>query len=206
MGTPLMQVFSPAEYAGHEQAWTPGLDARGILHFGGLGTVTSFDGFGFHQHPVNATTYIRGLALGLDGRLYVGGVDELGYLEQSPLGQRSFVSLLDKLPPARSHRTGRLHGRHLDRHQQRAGANLDRRGDHGHSDRSGDRFRLCHRCPASPRTALRCHHCRRGPLAAGRRKNSHQCRAQSPYGPTADCEEGDTALEPFTKAIIRLTA
>ncbi len=73
-------------------------DSRGIIHVGSFRYVLSHDGVNWQRIPIAQTTFVRALTLAPDGRIYVGGTDELGYLDESQLGQKTFVSLREKLP------------------------------------------------------------------------------------------------------------
>lgn len=97
-GRPLMRHFAARDYGAHHQMWVGVEDALGLPHFGNRGCVLEFDGVEWQRIEVPGTTFVRGLALGSDGKIYVGAVDELGYIEADPLGGKRFVSLRDRLP------------------------------------------------------------------------------------------------------------
>jgi len=77
-------------------------DARGILYFGATGGIAQFDGSSWRLIDTEAQT-VRSLAQDASGRIYVGGVANLGYLTVNAVGELAFVSLRDQLPP--DHRT-----------------------------------------------------------------------------------------------------
>ncbi len=97
-GRPLLRHFAARDYGAHHQIWVGVEDALGLPHFGNRGCVLEFDGVEWLRIEVPGTTFVRGLALGPDGKIYVGAVDELGYIEADPLGGKRFVSLRDRLP------------------------------------------------------------------------------------------------------------
>lgn len=97
-GRPLWRHFAARDYGAHHQMWVGVEDALGLPHFGNRGCVLEFDGVEWLRIEVPGTTFVRGLALGPDGKIYVGAVDELGYIEADPLGGKRFVSLRDRLP------------------------------------------------------------------------------------------------------------
>ncbi len=99
LGRPFLQNFALREYHAHNQNWATAQDAQGVLYFGNKAVVLEYDGVTWRKIHVAGTTYIRGLAIDASGIIYVGGVDQLGYLETSPAGDKTFVSLLDALPP-----------------------------------------------------------------------------------------------------------
>jgi signal transduction histidine kinase/DNA-binding response OmpR family regulator len=98
VGRPLLRHFAARDYGAHHQMWVGVEDALGLPHFGNRGCVLEFDGVEWLRIEVPGTTFVRGLALGPDGKVYVGAVDELGYIEADPLGGKRFVSLRDRLP------------------------------------------------------------------------------------------------------------
>ena len=80
--------------------WTIAEDARGLLYFGNLNQVLVFDGVRWTKLAVPGATFVRGLAVDRDDTLWIGGVDELGYAMTTATGERTFVSLKERLPPA----------------------------------------------------------------------------------------------------------
>jgi signal transduction histidine kinase/CheY-like chemotaxis protein len=98
-GLPLVQNFPTRDYQEHNQTWTGVQDGDGVLYFGNRGCVLRYDGTRWSSLAVPNTTFVRGLALGRDDRIYVGAVNQVGYLERAPTGGRVFVSLLSHLPP-----------------------------------------------------------------------------------------------------------
>jgi signal transduction histidine kinase/FixJ family two-component response regulator len=99
LGQPAVQVYSPRDYDGHNQVWASATDTDGLVYLGNQGAVLETDGVAWRRIPVGATVFVRALALAPDGRIYVGGVDELGYLEADRFGAKRFVSLRDRLEP-----------------------------------------------------------------------------------------------------------
>ena len=78
-------------------------DKRGVIYAGTGGAVLEFDGASWRRIPLSSlVTVARSMAIDDNGRIYVGAVDELGYLEPDAKGELQFVSLLDKLPAERS--------------------------------------------------------------------------------------------------------
>ena len=97
-GRPFVETFTPRAYRGHNQVWNAVQDSDGVMYFGNRGAVLSYDGTQWRRHEV-PTSFIRGLALAPDGRIYVGGVDALGYLERGAGPNWTYVSLTDRLGP-----------------------------------------------------------------------------------------------------------
>ncbi|HEY0966577.1 MAG TPA: two-component regulator propeller domain-containing protein, partial [Opitutaceae bacterium] len=96
-GRPFVETFTPRTYRGHNQVWNAVQDRDGVMYFGNRGAVLSYDGTEWRRHEV-PTSFIRGLLLGPDGRLYAGGPDEIGYFEPGPGAVRTYVSLKEHLP------------------------------------------------------------------------------------------------------------
>jgi diguanylate cyclase (GGDEF)-like protein len=75
-------------------------DARGILYFANNLGVVEFDGRAARLIPLPH----RAMPLSLDrdarGRVWVGAVGDLGYLDADPVGNLRFVSILDRVPAA----------------------------------------------------------------------------------------------------------
>jgi hypothetical protein len=102
-GPAIPPEFPAPEYHAHNQNWAAVQDAQGVMYFGNKAVVLEYDGVSWRKIRVGETTYVRGLALDpASGTIYVGAVDELGYLEPGPDGEKVFVSLAAQLPPMRS--------------------------------------------------------------------------------------------------------
>lgn len=100
-GLPLMHHFAPSDYDGSAQNWSLAQDRQGVIYVGNLESgVLTFDGARWRRIPIPANATVRSLAADDDGRVYVGAVGNLGYLQTDTDGHKAFVSLLDKIPPA----------------------------------------------------------------------------------------------------------
>jgi signal transduction histidine kinase/DNA-binding response OmpR family regulator len=97
-GRPLVRNFSSKEYRSAEQNWSIAQDARGVLYFGNIG-ILEYDGVSWRTIPVPEASVVRSLALGPDGRVYVGALGDVGYLAPDATGLQQYVSLLDRIPP-----------------------------------------------------------------------------------------------------------
>jgi diguanylate cyclase (GGDEF)-like protein len=99
-GLPFIRNFDPRSYGAAAQNWSVAQDRQGVIYVGNVdGAVLTFDGARWQRIPVPNGAAVRSLALGADGRIYVGTVGNLGYLKPDASGQLAFVSLLDKIPP-----------------------------------------------------------------------------------------------------------
>jgi len=70
-------------------------DDRGMLYFAGGYNIREFDGYTFRD-LIEQPLVITALAVGGDGRVYVGAKGEIGYLQQNASGRPQFISLLEQ--------------------------------------------------------------------------------------------------------------
>ena len=95
-----MRSYVPTEVGGNSQIWAIVQDTRGVIYAGGGGAVLEYDGASWRRIPLPSLVAVaRSLDIDAAGRIYVGAVNELGYLEPNAAGEMSYVSLLPKLPP-----------------------------------------------------------------------------------------------------------
>src|SRR5690606_33143710 len=94
-----MRHFPAHEYKAHPQNWSIVQDARGVIYAGNYDGVLVYDGVGWEIVATPSNTTVRSLAVGMDGRVFVGLQGDFGYIGGDSLGQYTFVSLLDYVPP-----------------------------------------------------------------------------------------------------------
>ncbi len=100
LGSPPIRNWTMRDTDAFPQNWAARRDAEGRLYFGNRDGVLTYDGQQWRTLPAPGAVFVRGLDFAADGRLYLGGVDELGYFERGPLGEWGpYVSLGDRLPP-----------------------------------------------------------------------------------------------------------
>lgn len=100
LGRPQVRSF-PAPYGASPQFWSAAQDAAGNWFFGNQPGVVSFDGATWRRiagERYSAVT--RAVALGPDGRIYVGSRGDLGWLRPRSDGGHDWVSLFDQLSEA----------------------------------------------------------------------------------------------------------
>jgi signal transduction histidine kinase len=95
---PFMRVFTPQEYDAHAQNWAVAQDQRGVIYIANSSGVLVFDGVTWRTYQVANSSIVRSLAVDENGRVWVGAVGEIGYLEANELGELEYVSLVDHLP------------------------------------------------------------------------------------------------------------
>ena len=100
-GLPFIHNFDPAGYGVTSQTWALAQDREGMVYVGDSENgILVFDGARWTRIPVPERATVRSLALGADGRMYVGTVGDFGYLAPDPSGKLAFVSLLETVPAA----------------------------------------------------------------------------------------------------------
>ncbi len=93
---PFLINYKPNDYKGDETIWNVIQDKRGIMYFANdENGILEYDGDQWQNIPIPQTDTVRSLAMGLDGRIYVGGENEIGYLDHD---KTSYVSLKSLLP------------------------------------------------------------------------------------------------------------
>ena len=93
-GFPFLRNFSPAEYRGHTQNFAVVSDLHGLTYFGNFAGVLQFDGQGWRLIPTEKTTKVSALAIDSAGTVFVGALDEIGFLTPDKQGELHFSSLL----------------------------------------------------------------------------------------------------------------
>jgi signal transduction histidine kinase/DNA-binding NarL/FixJ family response regulator len=90
--------YTYLEYDHHPQNWCITQDKQGIIYIGNRGGVLIFDGVTWKVITVPNMT-VHSLAAGADDRIYIGGQDEIGYLNPDARGTLRYVSLTQHLDP-----------------------------------------------------------------------------------------------------------
>lgn len=98
LGIPETVNYSKDEYRAGTQNWAITQDDSGLLIVGNNKGVLVFDGADWQLVPLPNRTIVRSLAKGPDGRIYVGGQDEFGFLDRDECQQICYVSLSRELP------------------------------------------------------------------------------------------------------------
>ncbi len=80
------------------QFWCAGQDNKGLMYFGNWAGTMVYNGASWQVIPVRNGSTVRSLRYSLDGKMYVGAQNDLGYLESDGAGRLSFNSMTDKLP------------------------------------------------------------------------------------------------------------
>jgi signal transduction histidine kinase len=99
LGLPDIRVYRPRDYGADIQNWAILQDERGVMYFGNNLGVLEYDGANWRLITLSNLSVARSLAKDANGRIYVGGVDECGYLEPDSEGELRYRSLRSHLPP-----------------------------------------------------------------------------------------------------------
>ncbi len=78
-----MRVFTAKETGVATMAWSAAQDQSGRMYFG-CDTVVSFDGDRWRTERMDATYLVRGLDVAPDGRIWVAGVNQVGWFGPGP--------------------------------------------------------------------------------------------------------------------------
>ncbi len=98
LGAPVITNYETEQFKAFSQNWAALQDRRGIMYFANNAGILEFDGQHWERIPVPGNTTVRDLALGPDGTVYYGSVDDFGYLASSATGKVSAVSLGGAIP------------------------------------------------------------------------------------------------------------
>jgi signal transduction histidine kinase/CheY-like chemotaxis protein len=99
-GLPLLKNFKPKDYNAGTQNWALLQDSDGLIYAGNNVGVLEFDGVHWRTLATTNQSVVRSLALGTDGRIYVGAKGDLGYINKSQPQGAQFVSWRERIPAA----------------------------------------------------------------------------------------------------------
>jgi len=92
VGLPIITNYLPKQYSANVQNWAVIQDKRGVLYFGNVSGVLEYDGVNWKLIKI-PNEVVRCLAIDDDGKIYVGGINQIGYLSPDSLGELNYVSL-----------------------------------------------------------------------------------------------------------------
>ncbi len=98
LGLPLIINYSKDDYHGGSQTWDIAQDSTGKMYFANNEGLLSFDGNYWKINPLPNKTIVRSLSIDGQGRIYVGGQNEIGYFSPDAQGVLQFTSLNSKIP------------------------------------------------------------------------------------------------------------
>jgi signal transduction histidine kinase len=87
------KLFTSKEYRAGTQNWAIVEDHRGVMYFGNGRGVLEYNGETWNLIKLKNESSVRSLAVSKNGTVYVGGFNELGYLQPNSIGELSYISL-----------------------------------------------------------------------------------------------------------------
>ena len=96
-GLPIIRNYPSSEHGGTPQNWAIVQDKRGIMYFANTGGLLEYDGSSWRLIPIENEA-ARTVAIDSSGTIYVGGVDQFGFLEPDLTGKLKYTSLVNLLP------------------------------------------------------------------------------------------------------------
>lgn len=97
VGLPYMQHYGPDEYVGAAQNWSVAQSEKGLIYVGNSNGVLEYDGSTWRTIYLSNYGICKAIAVTNSNKIFVGGYNDLGYLEPDVSGKMQFVSLKDKL-------------------------------------------------------------------------------------------------------------
>jgi DNA-binding CsgD family transcriptional regulator/ligand-binding sensor domain-containing protein len=98
IGIPNIVNYPKMVYQAGSQNWNIGQDRNGIMYFANNNGLLTFDGAFWRTYQLPNKTIVRSLAIAPDGRIYVGGQEEIGYFYPDKRGELVYTSLKNLLP------------------------------------------------------------------------------------------------------------
>ncbi len=93
VGNYFITNYSPIEYGASNQVWGITQDNRGLMYFA-ADNVLEYDGVSWRKIPLPNKSTVRSLALdSATNTIYVGGVNEFGYLSPDSTGNLIYISI-----------------------------------------------------------------------------------------------------------------
>ena len=90
--------YSRVDYHASDQNWDITQDNNGLIYIANNECILVYNGYSWKNIYVKNASSIRSIKKGLDGKIYVGAQNELGYIKKDNTGQLTFISLRHLLP------------------------------------------------------------------------------------------------------------
>lgn len=98
IGLPGVTHFTEQDFQAGVQNWMITQDRFGIMYFANTDGLLTFNGNDWQLFPLPNKTLVRSVMLSADGKIFVGGQDELGYFFPDANGRLRYHSLKMKIP------------------------------------------------------------------------------------------------------------
>ncbi len=99
LGRPLVRTYLRPEHKAHAQFHAPFQSPEGLMYFGNQLAVMEYDGRTWRVLKL-PLPFVRALAAGPQGDIYVGDEEQIGVLARPDSGEPRYTSLLDLVPAA----------------------------------------------------------------------------------------------------------
>ncbi len=97
-GIPFVKNYAPSDYNAAEQNWSICEDKRGVIYVANnTNAILEYDGITWNKIPILNSLIVRSLEYSTDETVYVGGVEEFGYLSPDINGKMQYHSLSNQL-------------------------------------------------------------------------------------------------------------
>src|SRR5689334_5956368 len=96
-GLPYITSYTSRDYKVAGQNWAVTQDKSGLIYVGNTNGILQFDGVSWRLIRVTGNSPVKSLATDSHGRVFAGGVNEIGYVEPDQTGGVMYHSLLSGL-------------------------------------------------------------------------------------------------------------
>ncbi|WP_338792558.1 SpoIIE family protein phosphatase [Bernardetia sp. MNP-M8] len=94
---PTAEHYTIYDYHAHPQNWSVVQDDIGRIYVANTKGVLEYDGNTWRLIELPNLASVTALTKGEDGKVYIGATSEIGYLDSDSLGNKIYISLLDKM-------------------------------------------------------------------------------------------------------------
>lgn len=94
-GVPFIRNYTATEYNAHEQNFDIAQDNEGTMYFANFAGILEFNGTKWEKIPTKSGMRVTSLDVNSKGKVFVGGLDDYGYLSKDSKNITSYVSLTD---------------------------------------------------------------------------------------------------------------
>lgn len=98
LGIPVIKNYTYQQYNAGNGIWHIAQDKNGLLYFANDEGLLTFDGSYWKTYPLPNKTAIKSVAIDRTGRIFVGGLDEVGYFFPDERGLLKYHTLKHLLP------------------------------------------------------------------------------------------------------------
>lgn len=98
IGIPSIINYPKQVYNAGSQNWGIAQDKKGVMYFANNDGLVTFNGNFWQLYTLPNKTKARSVAIGEDGRIYIGGQSEIGYFSANEKGALYYTSLMPLVP------------------------------------------------------------------------------------------------------------